>query len=188
MSPVYNQEIVPIPGFSGYGASRDGRIWSKKKIGGQGSLNVEWRERKQCRTRGYCTTHTMADDGHLETKVHRLVVITFIGEIPPKLEINHKDGDKTNNKVENLEITNHRDNLRHALAIGTRIPSHGENHYWHKLSNQQVQTIKYMYVLGYNQREIAKIFKITQTHVSRLIMGKQRVDVPLRDRYSREGD
>lgn len=50
-------------------------------------------------------------------RVHRLVYETFIGEIPEKMEINHKDENRQNNNLENLEICSHTYNVNY----GTRL-------------------------------------------------------------------
>mgnify|MGYP002634910305 CR=1 FL=1 len=49
--------------------------------------------------------------------IHRIVAAAFIGSIK-KMQINHKDGDKTNNNVNNLEIVTARENQRHAINNG----------------------------------------------------------------------
>lgn len=52
--------------------------------------------------------------------VHRLVVETFIGEIPVGLEVNHISGEKTDNGLENLEVVTHALNTKHAWDTGLR--------------------------------------------------------------------
>jgi hypothetical protein len=49
--------------------------------------------------------------------VHRLVAESFLGEIPPKYEVNHKDGDKSNNNLSNLEIVTCSQNLIHSYRV-----------------------------------------------------------------------
>lgn len=49
--------------------------------------------------------------------MHRLVAAAFIGPCPDGLEVNHKDGDKKNNRVENLEYVTHRENILHARDV-----------------------------------------------------------------------
>ena len=51
--------------------------------------------------------------------VHRLIASTWIGVIPHKLTVNHKDLDKGNNRVDNLEIISQSDNNQHARTFGT---------------------------------------------------------------------
>jgi hypothetical protein len=48
-------------------------------------------------------------------RVHRLVAEHFIGEIPPKMVINHKNFDKSDNRVDNLEIVTSSQNRLHYL-------------------------------------------------------------------------
>lgn len=57
-------------------------------------------------------------------KIHRLVAMTFIPNDDPenKLCVNHIDGDKMNNTVENLEWLSYRDNNIHAFETGLNVP------------------------------------------------------------------
>ena len=49
--------------------------------------------------------------------IHREVAKLFIGNIPDGYVVNHKDGNKLNNSVYNLEIVSQKDNLKHSLQI-----------------------------------------------------------------------
>lgn len=53
--------------------------------------------------------------------VHRLVWEAFNGIIPTKMEINHKNGDKSNNQLSNLELVTSAENNQHAYATGLRV-------------------------------------------------------------------
>lgn len=58
--------------------------------------------------------------------IHRLVGLTFIPVVEGKPQINHKDGIKTNNKVDNLEWVNNQENVIHAFEVLKRKPSYGK--------------------------------------------------------------
>lgn len=52
--------------------------------------------------------------------VHRLVCMAFCGQPSAKMTVNHKDGDKLNNRATNLEWVTYKENNMHALATGLR--------------------------------------------------------------------
>lgn len=58
-------------------------------------------------------------EGKSSTKsIHRLVFEAYRGKIKKGLTVNHIDGDKSNNKINNLELLTQKENLRHAVDIG----------------------------------------------------------------------
>jgi len=67
---------------------------------------------------GYSRLHRKRNGRTVATMLHRLVWRTFRGEIPKGLELNHKDGNKKNNALSNLELLTHRENMLHAYATG----------------------------------------------------------------------
>lgn len=75
--------------------------------------------------RGYRTVHIKHSDK--PEFVHRLVAETFIPNDDPsrKKDVNHKDGNKLNNHVSNLEWVSRSDNVKHAYANGLNRPSGG---------------------------------------------------------------
>ena len=101
-------EWKPIQNFSWYLASNTGQIFdmAENKL-----------VKQYIHTSGYKLVRVMNDSGKVENVgVHRLVYQAFYGIYPKHLEINHKDEDKSNNNVENLEAITHIENVNY----GTR--------------------------------------------------------------------
>lgn len=90
-------------------------------------------------------------------KVHRLIAQTFIPNPDNLPDVNHKDLDKKNNRVENLEWMSRKDNMRHART----------NDAWKtKLNANQVKKIRQALKRGQTQVSIAAKFGVSQTHIS----------------------
>ena len=65
-----------------------------------------------------CCTLRLEDGSRKTFKVHRMVAEKFIPNPENKPEVNHKDGDKSNNKISNLEWNTHSENIQHAWDTG----------------------------------------------------------------------
>jgi hypothetical protein len=95
--------------------------------------------------RGYYCTRLSIDGSGKTQFIHCLVAEAFIGRRPSGLEINHKDGNKQNNKTENLEYVTAGDNVRHAFAHGLFGPRNGEFNANAKLYEDAVIDIRTSY-------------------------------------------
>ena len=73
-------------------------------------------------------------------KIHRLVALTFLG--PSTLTVNHKDLDKTNNHVSNLEYLTAIENTEHARSLKKWDMQRGETHYRYKITPKMRNEIK----------------------------------------------
>ena len=116
----------------------------------------------------------------INVSIHKVVAKAFLGEKPDGYVINHKDGDKTNNTVENLEYVTPGENNRHALNTGLRKPANmkglspkGESHYNAKLTENEVREIRRIHnETGYGSRRIAKMFGVTCGCISKILANK----------------
>lgn len=106
----------------------------------------------------------LTQDGVSRTKlVHRLVLLSFIGESP--LQCNHKNGIKSDNRLVNLEYVTPSENSQHAYSTGLSRNAAGEDSHLSKLTAQEVLQIRS--AVG-TQAQIAKQFGISQTQVGRI--------------------
>ena len=106
------EEWKEVDGFRGYFVSNLGRIKSHRQCK-DGLILKQRLDRK-----GYCAV-MMSDDSCKKhnMKVHRIVLKTFNPvDNMDSLEVNHKDEDKTNNRLENLEWVTHLENVRHGTG------------------------------------------------------------------------
>lgn len=105
--PIDGEEWRDIKGHEGrYFVSNFGRVKNADyRHTGQESLMTI-----QITPFGYCHVHLRPKTG----RVHRLVWEAFMGKIPDNMEVNHKDGNKQNNRIENLEIVYTRENQSHS--------------------------------------------------------------------------
>lgn len=107
------EEWRPVVGYEGlYEVSNLGRVRSLPR----------WRSHQQklvlrCSSNnsGYQQVHLSTHNKQKSMTVHRLVAQAFIPNPENKPEINHIDGDKTNNKIDNLEWVNRKENVHHAI-------------------------------------------------------------------------
>ena len=74
--------------------------------------------------------------------VHRIVAAAFLGACPDGYEVNHKDSNRLNPSANNLEYVTRRENIEHAQLAGRRNDQRGEQRNNHKLTVQQVRTIR----------------------------------------------
>lgn len=105
--------------------------------------------------------------------VHRLVALAFIPNPNNKEQVNHKDGCKTNNSIDNLEWMTREENKYHAQQNGlikTRLyPIFRRN----KITQDEASELCEAYATGFfTQREIAKHIKLSLGRVSQLINNK----------------
>lgn len=115
-----------------------------------------------------------------ETKpIHRLVAETFIPNPENKREVNHIDGNKQNNSVENLEWVTPSENKKHAqkLGLAPKPPRHdGENCHAHKLTKEDVTNIRKEYkrnTPGYGAPTLAKKYGVSTRQITNIVNGDE---------------
>lgn len=116
----------PIAGYENrYEVSSLGKIRSvnryitNKGLKGRG-YTLNGKQLKVCKANNEYYVVNLGRKTHF---VHRLVCEAFIGAIPKGMTVNHKDGNKANNRAENLEILSYKDNHLHAFRVLHRRPT-----------------------------------------------------------------
>jgi hypothetical protein len=105
----------------------------------------------------------------LRCLLHRLVWYAAHGEIPNGMELNHQDGDKANNRAENLELVTSTRNHEHAREEGLWEPKRGFRSHRAKLADEQVAEIR---ASRQKHRELAERYGVSQSQISRIRSGK----------------
>jgi len=109
---------------------------------------------------GYLEVSLSINRKRVSRYVHRLIAETFIGPIPKGYCVNHKNGEKTDNTVSNLEIVTFSQNSKHAIDNGYYSPPimKGEAHPRAKLCDGDVYSIRKMRKEGKKWAHVAAMF------------------------------
>ena len=113
-----------IPGYEGYyQASRDGRIRSCSRFNDKTHAIRPGKELKlYVGDNGYLHCSLSIDGKFTLGSVHRLVASAWIPNVDNKPQVNHIDGNKVNNQIENLEWVTQSENMNHAKDHGLWDP------------------------------------------------------------------
>lgn len=162
----------PVTGYEGfYSVSSFGRIRQDAKRGGTSCGKILNFKKSSGR---YYRTIFCVNGRRKAFNIHCLVAREFIGERPYKFVINHKDCDRYNNHVDNLEYVSTIDNIRHSHNNG--IGAHGERIKLAKLTDKEVLKIREKYKKGINQscrgnsyNILAKQFSVKKSCIANII-------------------
>lgn len=123
---------------------------------------------------GYQQVRVMINGRRWCTCAHRIVWHALNGPIPKGMVINHKNGIKDDNRLENLEMVTPSQNISHANRHGLR-DQRGERNPSAKLTNRQVAEIRLIYSHGgYTQGALGKKYGVSFQTISSIVRGKRR--------------
>lgn len=120
----------------------------------------------------YPSVHIPIGNRYKSYYVHGLVTAVFIGPCPTGKQVNHKNGIKTDNRVENLEYMTPKENMNHAYRTGLKISPKGKDHWKSKLDEKQAMEIINLHRAGVSPKEISKIFSISLSNISFIVNRK----------------
>jgi len=117
---------------------------------------------------GYLRTRFRIKTKHVHKLVHQVVALAYLGECPSGKEVNHIDGNKKNNRPENLEYVTRLENAKNALARGAY--RRGETHPFYKVTPVQKTAIIKSYSTGHlTMQQIAFMYDVSKATVSRVV-------------------
>ena len=164
ISRDYKEIWKDIEGYKGiYEVSSLGRVKSLRRKSVTKDRIINGRKDRD----GYIMLHLKCTGKKAkQVAAHRLVAKAFISNPLNKPEVNHKDGDKLNNKLENLEWCTGEENNMHALKTGL---------IWSKLSKKEVLHIRDIYAnKEMKQIEMAGMFNVSKSTISQIVNNKSR--------------
>lgn len=166
-----------IEGYEGfYQISNDGKVKSLGRVAECGPGRFRHSHDRLLSTKtssGYCMAYLYRNGDREAVLVHRLVAIAFIPNPDNKPFINHKNGIKDDNRVENLEWCTSSENVRHALNKGLKTPAMGERVNTSKLTSSDVVKInELLKTTTLLHREIADLFGVDKGSISKIQRNK----------------
>lgn len=150
-----------IKGFENYSITKDGEIYNHK-------LERFIKQTKQ--SKGYLSVSLHKGKYDCKKLCHRLIAETFIPNPKELPQVNHINGIKTDNRIENLEWCTAKQNTRHAWNIGLRTSKGAIFNYLNSKIVLNLNTGVYYESMA----EVSKLYNINyQTLVKRIRKGKQ---------------
>lgn len=170
--------IVPFDQIglpAGYAVRDDGEVISYRHAGGERVL-------KRNNSAGYPAVSIKVDGIRHTYTVHRLLALAFLPNAEGKPTVNHKDGDKGNFALSNLEWSTFSENNQHAYTHGLARITAKRRQVSHtnalrmikarrRFTDEDVRSIRHMAASGKSIRAISRLFKCSHSTIGRICSG-----------------
>ena len=131
-----------------------------------------------CRN-GYYMVRKMYDNHVYNFMEHRVIWYFCVGSIDENMVINHKDFDRANNNINNLELVSQKENVAHAVDHNRLPDRSGANSPKAALTEAEVQAIRHMAAHGWKQKDLAVLFNANNKNlISRVVTRARYGNVP----------
>jgi DNA-binding transcriptional regulator YiaG len=160
---------IPAPEYRGiYEVSDLGNVRRVQQVT---SAKVGKPMKQTCLRNGYRMIQLSKHNNPVRFLVHRLVLLAWVGAPPAGSHANHRNGIRSDNRLENLEWMTPSENQKHSFRVLGRSNS-GELNAAAKLTQGQVAQIREMLAGGIVQRVIANQFGVSGATVSDIACGR----------------
>lgn len=160
------EEWRQVAGCPVYAISNFGRL---KRTHGNNHTKRGGAIKTHTTKRGYEAV-TLKHNGVGNTFVHRMVAAAFIGVRPEGYQVNHKDGNKLNNRADNLEYMTNLENRRHAMLLG--LHPYGERIHVAKLTEHDVRDLRRRRLSGEGFNQMAREYGMTHASIRDACVGR----------------
>lgn len=165
---------IPISPNDDYRAGSDGQIYSRTKYVGFGKkVRTGWYPLTgHLTSKGYRSISLSHENVKVTKTVHRLVCMAFHGE--PKadsMQVRHLDGNRENNRPENLQWGTQEENWSDRRAHGRAMD--GERHHSAKFSDKERESIRWAVRVGLcSQRHASRVLGVAQASIQAICAGE----------------
>lgn len=165
-----------IQGFEGlYQVSNHGRVKSLKRVlirsNGRNQIINERFLSPRPSKKGYLRVALMFYQKRIDSKIHRLVAIHFLDNPSHYKEVNHKNGIKSDNRVQNLEWCSRSQNVQHAFDNGLKPAMKGELNGQSILTKEQVFSIR-QESKTFTRKELMAKYNVSKSAIAFILQGK----------------
>lgn len=163
----------PIKGYENYyEVSSHGLIRTITRFISNSGKNGMWYKSRVLKFNidkdGYHTVALQKEGKVKRFKVHRLVLSTF-SNYEDELQVNHIDGNKSNNRLDNLEWATSSQNIKHAFNIGLKTQVGSKNNCSKLTEKQVIQICDFLKYTTFTNKQIADMFDIESDETIRRI-------------------
>lgn len=156
-----------ITGFPDYEIFENGQVLSLPRFGVSGRFL-----KPRTRPDGYIQVTLTKDGKGYQKLLHCLLAEAFLGDRPKGQDVNHINGYKDDNRVENLEYCTRSENCKHAERLGLVPRCRGDKHHKSRLKADQVHAIcRELLNTTRPQTEIAKEYGVGNNVISNIMRG-----------------